>query len=192
MSQRLFTVQVPTGTFNNSSGETLAHAVWFDVAGTVDGYSVYGPTTPPVILPTLRLRQPTSAAAASTIAGSIKQFPATLTSNVWNDLLLTVPVAVAANTMYSVEEYTDYYCAKSTFWTAPLVTGNIHGPQDNTAPTGAGWNTRNGRFANSTVLGTYAPDNASNTFNQGCYFIDVLFTPAGSAFDATPFMPFFN
>lgn len=176
MTDTLFTSQTPGGTFNNIGGETLSTAFYSIVPGNITGFQIYGPSTPPIINPTCALWLPTSATTGTQLGS--KQFPSFLNSGVWNQLLLDTPVTITANTLYRATEYTDFYVATGSFWTSPLSSGNLRGIQDNTDPTSAGWSVRNGTFANSTTLGTYPPDQSGNTFNAGCYFIDVLFEPA--------------
>lgn len=183
MTDTLFTSQIPGGTFNNVGGETLGVAFYAVVPGTVDGFRIYGPSTPPLILPTCGLWRPTSASTGGSPLGTV-QFGAPPTSGVWNTVMLSSPVSISANVLYRATEYTDFYVATSAFWAAPLSSGSLRGIQDATDPTSAGWSVRNGTFANSTTLGAYPPDQPGNTFNAGCYFIDVIFTPAGGAQDA--------
>lgn len=92
------------------------------------------------------------------------------TVSAWNTVPLTTPVHIAAGVPYMAVYWTpNKYVATSAYFVSPQVVGDI------TSEAGAG------RFDSAADI-SYA----NSSFNNGCYFVDLVFQPDGAVSGASP------
>ncbi|MEV6297849.1 DUF4082 domain-containing protein [Actinoplanes sp. NPDC051861] len=183
--QYLFTNQVPTaGHADGTPGITTATSEVFAKDGYSTGIRFYASDTISGTY-TVALWQVTGEDNPGPGAGdplATKVMPVPPTPDAWNVVPFDDPVPVTANTLYRAGMHNSdgRYVATTSFFTGPLVNGNITAPQNGDDPTGLG----------SLLQGTYEinaalayPDNA---FSASCYFVEAEFRevlPGGGQVD---------
>jgi hypothetical protein len=190
VAQSLFTSQTPSSA-NNSDGTpgiTTATSVMFTVAGTITAVRFYATTTVSGTY-TGAVWEVTSNDGSSSGTGTLlgsKVRPSGPTAGAWNTIVLDTPVAVTTGKLYRVglHNTAGRYVATGSF--APFVggaggltNGDIWAPHTGDNPAGLG-SQSNGTFEINAAL-AYPTD----TFSAGCYFVDVVFEPAGGSVDLT-------
>lgn len=160
MTQNIFGAETPV-TQNVEDGVALSVGTRFqsDVNGTVTHARWWFPT----VLP-----------GGTVQAGLFRNSDSSLLANVsftspvagdWNQVAFSSPVTIVAGVEYTIVIWTpSRYVATGGYFVSPKVVGNL------TCPLAAG------RF---TTGGT-GPQFPSGGFNNGCYFADVVFVPAGA------------
>lgn len=162
----LFTTQTPAGTFEDGLPMSLGTVISFSVPGSITHVRWYVPSNPP---------SGTVRAAVFSMDG-VRQTAlpdatfGTLTGATWNTVALASPLVVPAASQYLIGIKTPNRYGASTNGTTPaspfpLTNGSI------SAASGAGRFTTTG----SASLQVEFP---TSSFNNGCYFIDVVFVPA--------------
>lgn len=172
--ESIFTTQTPASSFGDGP-VTLGTVFTTSVAGTVDGirFWAHAQSEPGRVGALYRITDDTHGIQID------ENLPlVTVSDSAWNSTNFPVPVAVLANTRYVVAAYfpTLYVATGGFFATGPgssgsgIVNGHLTSP-----PTGQGSpSVGNGKFS-AAVGGPFYP---IDTFQGGCYFVDVLFTPS--------------
>lgn len=176
MSESIFTNQVPALTNLTDGPYELLTVFTTDAAGTVTAGRWYFPNPLPSNTVTWHLWDDSGTSLASRTFTS----PTAGAWNVTSDL--PSPVSLSPSTYYGVSVFTpDNYVATSAFFLTSGITNGSHlsSPQTNTV--GGRYN---GRFL-ITGNPAYPPNDSSHTFNGGCYFADLVFTPSGSSVTGT-------
>jgi len=187
--ENLLGATTPVGNFSNgATAIALGTAIKFSVDGWVYGHRMYvnADFNPAAHIPfDGELWQTSSGddAAHFGVRLAKKQYSG-VTPGTWNETFYDTPVAVTANTPYRTIYYaaSGFYVASSHFFTsADVVSGNVVGYKDGT-------DVGLGHVSNGTYLETADPDEhyTINTFNETCYFADVLFStdpPGGGGGD---------
>lgn len=163
MSESIFTDQLPEVVNQSDATYTLGTLFKSDVDGQVIGVRVYMTGTVSSSL--------TPSGILYALNGDFinsHEF-GTLTVDAWNDILFTTPSDILADTIYVVAVGpTDNYCATSGFFDGvSVVNGHLTAPKSEPG-------ILNGRFH---ISGDATFPNES--FNDGCYFVDVIFQVEG-------------
>lgn len=179
MPESIFTIQTPSSTNvvepgGITTGTTFIPAVdgvvpgvpFFattDVGGTYTG-SLYAITSD----------DDPEGSGTGTLLGSGTLLSGAVTPGAWNLISFVTPVNVTAGTAYRVAMHNTagHYVSTGSFAdfvSGGLTNGNLFAP-----PTG--YDIGIGTIAQGVFNGGAAPAYPSNTFNAGCYFVDVAFT----------------
>jgi hypothetical protein len=160
VAENLFGAEVPaTVSHNDNSPYTLGTRFTPAVSGTVTHIRWYVPTNPPTGTTTFLLFRNSDEAQI----GSATQSLAGLGAQ-WVQVAFAAPVAVTAGQSYTAAVFIADHYVSTTPYSWPKSNGaNLSTP----AP---------GGYFN----GNFAVDFPDSTFNNGCYFADVVFEPASS------------
>lgn len=175
MSQSIFTSQTPAvDNANDAVDYTLATTFRTSVDGTVTGIRWWAPSSSVSSPVTLLLYRATSNTTGVELARKV-QASASVTLGGWNTVLFDTPVSVTAGTTYVAARWSieQNYVATGNFWTSAVTNGSLTGLADGTGGFG------NGKFES----GIGAPTFPTQSFNKGCYFVDVLFDPSVTVTD---------
>jgi len=161
--ESLFTDQIPSGTFEDGLSLSLGTRITFAVPGTISKVRWYAPATLPdssVFANVFGLDELKKAGADVTFTG--------LVPSTWCEIPVASPVAVTAGqTFVPAIRTPSRYVASTGASTPPspfpITNGNL------STPTPAGYYSIFG--GDGTVQW---PD---SNFNNGCYFVDVVFIP---------------
>ena len=182
MAESLFTSQTPVSgdnTDGGAAGITTATSMLFAVDGEITHVRFYTTTTVTGTYTVGVWQVGGSDPSGSGTLLASKTTTGPLTAGTWNTLALDTPVPVTASTvLYRVGLWNSdgRYVAStggSSPW--PLTNGNITAPAHGSDPVGFG-SMSQGTFKDNAAFG-YPTTN----FNNGCYFIDVVFEPSGSS-----------
>jgi hypothetical protein len=163
MPQSLFTSQTPAAPDNADGSDAYSMGTYFTPAvdGTVTHIRWFYPLTgqPGAVAPKANLFR-TSDSAKLQVADSVMPSPGT--PGAWNEIELDAPITVVGGTQYCATIWTPLrYVATSggaSPW--PLTNGDL------SAPASAG------RFTSGASGNVDFP---ATVFNNGCYFVDVVF-----------------
>jgi hypothetical protein len=158
----LFTSQTPAGTFEDGIAMSLGAVMSFAVAGTITHVRWYCPSNPPggtVRAAVFGVNEARLTAEPDVTFG-------TLTGAAWNTVALATPLAVPGGVQRVIAIKTPNRYGASTGGSSPFPLTN--GPLS--VASGGG---RFTTFGNTSDRVEYPGDN----FNNGCYFIDVVFVP---------------
>lgn len=166
VTESLFTTQLPLTTGNQDATYTLGTVINTDIDGQIVGARVYIgdlPTTSPEAL----LYEWVSNGEGILLAS--KPFGVLVPSS-WNEIRFDTPVDVSPLKAYVIAwGPTDNYNATTLFFESDdLVNGHLSSPHNTVGK-------ENGKFQPSATAAY-----PGQSFNAGCYFVDVLFIPAGA------------
>lgn len=184
MSQSLFTSQTPISG-NNSDGTpgiTTATTVTFAQAGTVSGIRFYSTTTVSGTYTVALYRVDTADPGGSGTQLASATAGIAPTGGTWNTVMFSSPVSVVVGGLYRASLFSGAgrYVSSSNFFTSGgggLVNGDI------TAPPNLFTDPTVGQINQGTFVINAALAYPTDTFNATCYFVDVLFDPAGTEQD---------
>jgi hypothetical protein len=174
VTESLFTTQVPV-LHDNSDATTYTLGTYFTPAvdGTITAVRWWFPSTPqPGADPAVKAALFRTSDGAKLTAEPDVAFSVPGDSDQWNEVALATPISVTAASVYCVAvRVPDRYVASSggsSPW--PITNGDL------SAATGAG------RFRDMNGLpgGAAGQPNTvfpSDSFGNGCYFVDVVFAP---------------
>jgi hypothetical protein len=174
----LFTSQTPASGDNSDGtpGITTATAVRFAVDGDVSAGRFYATSTVGGTY-TMAFWEVTAAdpnGSGGTLLAS-KTMGAPPTGGTWNTVTFDTPVAVVTTKLYKIGIFSGdgRYVFTSTFFGSDLVNGDITADASGDDPVGLG-NLNQGSFTINAAL-SYP----TNQPGSSCYFVDVVFEPAG-------------
>lgn len=162
MTESIFSSQTPALVNQQDSTYTLGTLFSSDVDGYVTGCRAYIGAVPTSPVPTGLLYEWVDNENGVLLAS--KPF-GTLVAGQWNDILFDTPVAIDAGKDYvTAWGPTNNYSATGGFFnSAPVVNGHLTSPQSFAAK-------YNGKFHVGTSIAY-----PNESFNAGCYFVDLLF-----------------
>jgi hypothetical protein len=162
----LFTTQTPAGTFEDGLAMSLGTIFAFSVPGTITHVRWYVPSNPPtgtVYAAIFGMDETRLTALPDATFG-------TLTGAAWNTVALATPLVIPTAGERVVAIKTPNRYGASTTGTNPVSPFPLsNGPLS--AALGAGRFTTFGAASSQVEF-------PSSGFNNGCYFIDVIFVPA--------------
>lgn len=163
MTESLFTTQTPTSPSNTESTYTLGTLFRSDINGQILGIRVYAGG---VVTGSVGALFQVISETAGTLLKS-QAFPSA-TAPGWNTVMFDTPVDIVAgqNYMAAWGNTNNYGVTPAFFATTDLVNGHLTAPK-------SGGGLSNGKFHDGTALAY--PD---QTFNDNCYFVDVIFQPS--------------
>jgi hypothetical protein len=166
MPQTLFTTQEPTFKDNADGTDKYSMGSYIrpDINGTVTHIRWYFPLSSQPGGQAVKARL-FNADTSSPISPEVT-FNNPGTPGSWNQVALSTPVSVTANTLLCPTIWTPlrYVASSGAGSPWPLTNGHL------TAPISAG------RFTGGASGNVEFP---SSTFNNGCYFVDIVFVPEG-------------
>lgn len=167
MAESLFTDQVPAETAaDDGTPFTLGTLITADTAGTVDGIRWRFPAVLPDGSVVGVLYAYDTETTGTELASATFVAPV---AGVWNTVLFASPVGISALTKYVAAVWTpNKYVYSGDFFVAALTNGHLTAPAHTAEQ-------HNGKYH----LGGATPTYPGSTFNENCYFVDVLFTPVG-------------
>lgn len=162
----LFTNQLPAGTFEDGIQMSLGVVMNFAAAGQITHVRWYCPSNPPA--------GTVYAAVFGVNEARLTPEPdvtfGTFTAGAWNTVALTTPLTVPAASQRVIGIKTPSRYPAATGGTTPASPFPLTNGPLSVASGGGRYTT----FGNSSNRVEYPADN----FNNGCYFVDVVFVPS--------------
>ena len=172
--ERLFSGQTPSSVdVNEGTPIEVATSVVFGVTGEVIGIEFYTPDTLDssytVQLYEVTDDDGTDSGAGTLLAEAVKN--SGLSAGAWVDCFFDPVLIVASTKVYRCGLFcgNGHYVATSSFFTSPLVNGNVTGVQSGSDPVGLG------SIRNGTYIENATPAYPTQSFSAACYFVGPIF-----------------